>query len=69
MNEQELDLINKETKKDRIIIIVKKNKKKIFFFIFLIIFLVLSFFSYQIYLSNTKIKIANKYNDSITNYD
>lgn len=69
MNEQELDLINKETKKDRIIIIIKKNKKKIFFFVFLIIFLVISFFSYQIYLSNTKLKIANKYNDAIINYD
>ena len=69
MNEQELNLINKETKKDRLIINLQKNKKKIFFLILLIVFLILGFFSYKIYLSNSKIKIANKYNDAIINYD
>ena len=69
MNEQELDLINKEAKKDRLIINLQKNKKKIFFLILLIVFLILGFFSYKIYLSNSKIKIANKYNDAIINYD
>ena len=38
MNEQELDLINKEAKKDRLIINLQKNKKKIFFLILLIVF-------------------------------
>ena len=69
MNEQELNLINKETKKDRLIINLQKNKKKIFFLILLFVFLILGFFSYEIYLSNSKLKIANKYNDAIINYD
>ena len=47
MNDQEFEIINRETKKQKIVDFVKKNKNIFFILILLIIFCVIGFFYYE----------------------
>ena len=65
MNDQEFEIINRETKKQKIIDFVKKNKNIFIVLILSIIFCVISFFSYEMYLNNKRSNLANKFNNSV----
>ena len=68
MNDQEFDIINRETKKQKAIDFVKKNKNIFFVLILLIIFCVIGFFSYEVYLNNKRSNLANKFNNSVNSH-
>jgi len=68
MNDQEFEIINRETKKQKIIDFVKKNKNMFFVFILSIIFCVIGFFSYEMYLNNKRSNLANKFNNSVNSH-
>ena len=68
MNDQEFEIINRETKKQKIIDFVKKNKNIFFVLILSIIFCVIGFFSYEMYLNNKRSNLANKFNNSVNSH-
>ena len=68
MNDQEFEIINRETKKQKTIDFVKKNKNIFFVLILLIIFCVIGFFSYEMYLNNKRSNLANKFNNSVNSH-
>ena len=68
MNDQEFDIINRETKKQKAFDFVKKNKNIIFVLILLIIFCFIGFFSYEMYLNNKRSDLANKFNNSVNSH-
>ena len=68
MNDQEFEIINRETKKQKIIDFVKKNKNMFFVFILSIIFCVIGYFSYEMYLNNKRSNLANKFNNSVNSH-
>ena len=68
MNDQEFEIINRETKKQKIVDFVKKNKNIFFVLILLIIFCVIGFFSYEMYLNNKRSNLANKFNNSVNSH-
>ena len=68
MNDQEFEIINRETKKQKTIDFVKKNKNIFFVFILSIIFCVIGYFSYEMYLNNKRSNLANKFNNSVNSH-
>ena len=68
MNDQEFEIINRETKKQKVFDFVKKNKNIIFVLILLIIFCFIGFFSYEMYLNNKRSNLANKFNNSVNSH-
>ena len=68
MNDQEFEIINRETKKQKTIDFVKKNKNIFFVLILSIIFCVIGFFSYEMYLDNKRSNLANKFNNSVNSH-
>ena len=68
MNE-EISIIDNETKKEKIIKFFKKNKKKLIILLVILILIPFIFFSYQIYLDKKKEKISSKYNLAITKFE
>ena len=68
MNE-EISIIDNETKKEKIIKFFKKNKKKLIIFLLILILIPFIFFSYQIYLDKKKEKISSKYNLAVTKFE
>ena len=68
MNDQEFEIINRETKKQKTIDFVKKNKNIFFVLILSIIFCVIGFFSYEMYLNNKRSNLANKFNNSVNSH-
>ena len=68
MNDQEFEIINRETKKQKTIDFVKKNKNIFFVFILSIIFFVIGYFSYEMYLNNKRSNLANKFNNSVNSH-
>ena len=68
MNDQEFDIINRETKKQKAFDFVKKNKNIFFVLILLIIFCLIGFFSYEMYLNNKRSNLANKFNNSVNSH-
>ena len=67
--DEEITIINNETRKEKIIKFCKNNKKKLIVLLFILIFFPFSFFSYQIYLDKNKEKISSKYNLAVTNFE
>jgi len=67
--DEEITIINNETRKEKIIKLCKNNKKKLIVLLFILILFPFSFFSYQIYLDKNKEKISSKYNLAVTNFE
>ena len=69
MSQEDFDIINNETKKEKYINYLKKNKKKLVGLLFLILFIILSYFAYTSYKVGQKEDIAEKYNIAALNYN
>ena len=67
--EEEISIINNETRKERVIHFLKNNKKKLISFLCILILLPFSYFSYQIYKEKNKEKISSKYNQATINFE
>ena len=66
--DEDITAINTTTRNERIKNFFIKNKKKLVILLSLIILLILSYFAYGEFDKRSKIKIANKYNNSIINF-
>ena len=62
MEEQDIDIINRETKKDQIIKFIKDSKSKIIYIILIIVFIPIIIFSYQAYKVKGKKQLAEQFN-------
>ena len=69
MSQEDLDIINRETKKERYINFFKKNKKVLIGLLFLVVFIILFYFTYNFYKVGQKEDIAEKYNNAALNYN
>jgi predicted negative regulator of RcsB-dependent stress response len=67
--DQEIDLINKNTRNERIINFFKKNYKIFILSISLIIIIILLFFGLEYLNKKKNIKLSNIYNNIISSYD
>ena len=66
--DEDITAINATTRNEKIKNFFIKNKKKLVILLSLIILLILSYFAYGEFDKRNKIKIANKYNNSIMNF-
>ena len=66
--DEDITAINATTRNEKIKNFFIKNKKKLVILLSLIILLILSYFAYGEFDKRSKIKIANKYNNSIINF-
>ena len=66
--DEDIAAINTTTRKEKIKNFFIKNKKKLLISLSIIILLILSYFTYGEFDKRNKIKIANKYNNSIINF-
>ncbi len=69
MSQEDLDIINRETKKERYISFFKKNKKVLIGLLFLVVFIILFYFTYNFYKVGQKEDIAEKYNNTALSYN
>ena len=67
--DEDIEIINNQTRKEKIINFFNKNKNKLISIVVFIIIILLGFFSYQSYMEGKKEKLANKYNSTVTNYE
>ena len=66
--DEDITVINTSTRNEKIKNFFIKNKKKLAISLSLIILLILSYFAYGEFDKRSKVKIANKYNNSIINF-
>ena len=66
--DEEISLINTNTRNEKIKNFFLKNKKFLFSCLILIIFLAISFFSFQEFQKRKKIKLSNFYNATVIEY-
>ena len=66
--DEEISIIDTKTRNEKIKSFFIKNRRSLLLSIIFIIILVISFYSYQIYIDGQKEKISNQYNDTIINY-
>ena len=66
--DEDITIIETNTRKEKIKIFFIKNKKILFFFISLAVFLLIGFFGYGEYLKKKKIEISDFYNSTIIYY-
>ena len=66
--DEDITAINTTTRNEKIKNFFVKNKKKLVISLLLIILLILSYFVYGEFDKRSKIKIANKYNNSVINF-
>ena len=66
--DEDITVINATTRNEKIKNFFIKNKKKLAISLLLIILLILSYFAYGEFDKRSKVKIANKYNNSIINF-
>ena len=69
MNDQEFEIINKETQKEKILNFFKKNLKKILISLIALIILVLGIISYQIFVKSNKERLSEKFNTAVINFE
>ena len=67
--DEDIKIINEKTRNERIKIFLIENKKIIISTITVLIFLILSFYSYKIYLESQKQKLSDRYNSAIIDYN
>ncbi len=66
--DEEISIIDTKTRNEKIKSFFIENRRSLLLSIVFIILLVISFYSYQIYIDGQKEKISNQYNDTIINY-
>ena len=67
--DEDFSIINSETRNEKIKNFFINNKKLIITFVSLIIFIVISFYSYEIYKEGDKEQLSNKYNSVVIDYN
>ena len=67
--DEEISIINNETKKEKILNFFKSNKKKLFLLLIILILIPFSIFSYQIIKDKNKDKLSSKFNLAVSNYE
>ena len=67
--DEDISIINNETRKEKILNFFINNKKKLISIIVILVLIPLSFFSYQIYKTGHKEWLADKYNSAVINYE
>ena len=67
--DQDIEIINAQTRIEKIKNFLSKNRKIIILFITFIVIFLLSFFILKNISKNKQIKISNKYNAAITNFN
>jgi len=68
MDDQDINFISNETRKERIKNFLKNNKYKIIFFFVIIILFIFAYFAYNSYKLSKKQKIADKFNLAILEF-
>ena len=69
MDDQELEIISSETRKEKIKNFFLNNKKKLFSVVILFLLILFGFFFYQEHEIKNKERLANKYNSTIIEYE
>ena len=69
MEDQEIEIINSSTRRDKILNILKNNFKILITLLFLSVIILLSIFFYKDLKNKNKIEISEKFNKSIMNFD
>ena len=67
--DEDTSIIDNRTRNERIKNFIINNKKKLISLIIAIIILIISFYSYQIYLDKKREDISNRYNSAIIEYE
>ena len=67
--DEEISIINNETKKQKVLNFFKNNKKKLFLLLIILILIPFSIFSYQIIKDKNKDKLSSKFNLAVSNYE
>jgi len=67
--DEEISIINNETKKEKILNFFKNNKKKLFLLLIILILIPFSIFSYQIIKDKNKDKLSSKFNLAVSSYE
>ena len=67
--DEDVSIINTNTRNEKIKIFLIENKKIIISTITVLIFLILSFYSYKIYLDSKKQNLSDRYNSAIIDYN
>ena len=67
--DEDTSIIDSRTRNERIKNFILKNKKTLFSIIIVFIILIISFYSYQIYLDKNREDISNRYNSAIIDYE
>ena len=66
--DEDISIINEKTRAERIKNFIVKNIKTFFSLIIVFIILIISFYSYQIYLDKKREAVSNKYNSAVIDY-
>ena len=67
--DEEISIINNETKKEKVLNFFKNNKKKLFLLLIILILIPFSIFSYQIIKDKKKDKLSSKFNLAVSSYE
>jgi len=67
--DEEIDIINRNTRIEKLKNFLISNRKQIVSFLIFIVFILISFFGYQEFNKRNKEKLANKFNMLVTNFD
>ena len=67
--DEEISIINNETRKEKFLNFFKKNKKKLFLLLIILILIPFSIFSYQIIKDKNKDKLSSKFNLAVSSYE
>ena len=67
--DEEIDIINRNTRIEKLKNFLISKRKQIVSFLIFIVFILISFFGYQEFNKRTKEKLANKFNMLVTNFD
>tara|TARA_B100000214_G_C23742098_1_gene523726 strand:+ start:89 stop:730 length:642 start_codon:yes stop_codon:yes gene_type:complete len=67
--DEEIDIINRNTRIEKLKNFLISKRKQIISFLILIVLILISFFGYQEFNTRNKEKLANKFNMLVTNFD
>ena len=67
--DEEISIINNETKKEKVLNFFKSNKKKLFLLLIILILIPFSIFSYQIIKDKNKDQLSSKFNLAVSSYE
>ena len=67
--DEEIDIINRNTRIEKLKNFLISKRKQIVSFLIFIVFILISFFGYQEFNKRNKEKLANKFNMLVTNFD